>query len=388
MSSFTTIIIENAVYICFALIWTAHFFTTLSYSRFARIIYKKGNKASYGNEPVSVVIVAHNQADKLQRNLPYILEQDYEDFEVVVVNDASTDDTEDVLKHLELRYNNLRHTFTPMGARHVSHKRLALTIGIKAALNDLILFVEPDSRPSSDRWIKMMSQAVRPQTQIVLGYANHKAEKDRLNRKTRFFNLYHQLHYLTWTFKHKAYRCHPANVAYRKSFFMSHKGFADDVKLADGAIELLVNRHSTRHNTECVISPQAVMLYENYDTPYNWHLARTYYYETRRHFKNVCLYRTCFILKQCLLHLFYPTTVFAVTWSILQEQWIATGIVSALFLILLVCKTLLFNRSCKAMNEQSCHFSFLWYESRIIWWELTSWFRHYRCPKHIFYRKA
>lgn len=50
-------------------------------------------------EAISVIIATHNQADALRRNLPRILEQEYERFEVIVVNDASTDDTEDVLKN-------------------------------------------------------------------------------------------------------------------------------------------------------------------------------------------------------------------------------------------------------------------------------------------------
>ena len=47
--------------------------------------------------PVSVVICAKNEAENLRTRLVHVLEQDYPDFEVVVVNDQSTDDTEMIL---------------------------------------------------------------------------------------------------------------------------------------------------------------------------------------------------------------------------------------------------------------------------------------------------
>ena len=47
--------------------------------------------------PLSVILCARNEADNLRKILPAILEQDYPQFEVIVINDASTDETEDVL---------------------------------------------------------------------------------------------------------------------------------------------------------------------------------------------------------------------------------------------------------------------------------------------------
>ena len=136
-----TFLLENAAYAGFALTWAAHFCTTRSYKQTARIVRQQETETqtsdSRPKEAISVIIATHNQADALRRNLPRLLEQEYERFEVIVVNDASTDDTEDVLKTLELKYANLHHTFTPSGARHISHKRLSLTIGIKAVFSSL-----------------------------------------------------------------------------------------------------------------------------------------------------------------------------------------------------------------------------------------------------------
>ncbi len=389
MSALYPIVTEYAVYICFTLIWAAHFIFSLSYFKVARIVRKqKAQPSPISKEPVSVVVIAHNEADKLRRNLPHILEQDYEQFEVIVVNNASTDETEDVLKYLELKYLHLRHTFIPSGTRNLSPKKLALTIGIKAALYDWVLFVEPDCYPQTSNWISEISKAFTAKTQIVLGCANHTEHQKWLHRKSSFYNLFHEYQYLTWAMNHKAYRCHPANFAYRKSLFLEHKGFLEDVKLLEGAAELLVNRHGTKTNTTVVLSPEAKMICKSPDTSANWQLQRAFYYETRRHFKTKNAYRFMFVLKQLFIHLFYWAFVGTLIWSILHQQWLATGLTSLFFMILILCKIYWFNRSCKAIGESTFYLPFLWLESRILWWEVSSWFKHSRCEKRIFYRKA
>ena len=51
--------------------------------------------------PVSVIICARNESDNLRRFLPLVLEQNYTNYEVIIVNDGSCDDTEDVIKDLQ-----------------------------------------------------------------------------------------------------------------------------------------------------------------------------------------------------------------------------------------------------------------------------------------------
>ena len=92
--------------------------------------------------PLSVILCARNEADNLRKILPAILEQDYPQFEVIVINDASTDETEDVLGYMEEKYPHLYHSFTPDSARYISHKKLALTLGIKASKHDWLVFTE------------------------------------------------------------------------------------------------------------------------------------------------------------------------------------------------------------------------------------------------------
>ena len=392
MPSIADLLSEYIAYAGFALAWAVHFFTARSYGRLARLAHKQ-QQAGTGRTPapetpVSVVIAAHNQAEQLRRNLPALLEQDYDKYEVIVVNNASTDHTEDVLKLLELKYPHLHHTFTPSNSRYISHKRLSLTIGFKSAQYEWVVLTEAGSRPASPLWLKTLSQQFRSGVQIVLGYANYADRHHLTTRKTIFFNLFHQMQFLPWAARHKAYRCHPANVAYRKELFMQHNGFAGDVELVDGAVELLVNRHSTSANTRVAFAPEAKVVCENPESAGAWRQNRLFYMETRRHFRKKWLYRRMFNLCQNAPYPFYLLTGIALARSILREEWAGTGIVSLLFLLLTVWKTVQFNRSCRATGERPYYFGLWWYELCLIWWHVCSYISYRLSPRRQFRRKA
>ncbi|MBV5343576.1 glycosyltransferase, partial [bacterium] len=120
---------------------------------------KKSNTILQSSQPgVSVVICARDEADNLRKFLPYFLDQDYPEFEIIVVNDGSTDDSELLLTNMKEIYPKLRSTFVPYGATNFSTKKLALTLGIKAAKYDWILLTDADCMPDGKSWITNMAR--------------------------------------------------------------------------------------------------------------------------------------------------------------------------------------------------------------------------------------
>ena len=98
--------------------------------------------------PATVVVYCHNQGAQLQRFLPYLLNQNYPKYEVIVVNDSSIDNTAEVISNFLVEYSNLRQTFIPDGSRNVSRRKLAIMLGIKAAHNELIVVTNANCCPA------------------------------------------------------------------------------------------------------------------------------------------------------------------------------------------------------------------------------------------------
>ncbi|MCQ2346096.1 MAG: glycosyltransferase [Paludibacteraceae bacterium] len=209
---------------------------------------------------VSVIVAARNEGERLKQYLCNLMEQDYPLFEVIVVNDGSEDHTQEVLEDYARRYRNLRITFVPHEARIRSSKKLALTLAIKAARYEYLLFTNADSRPESRRWISAMMSGFgkNKDAEVVLGYGAYFDQPQGVNDIIRYENLYRNLLHLGLAVNGYPYRGDGRNLLYRKSTFMDNRGFAGMLDLREGEDDLFINKVSTRENTEVVLAPEAV----------------------------------------------------------------------------------------------------------------------------------
>lgn len=206
---------------------------------------------------VSVIICARNESENLERFLPIVLEQDYPEFEVVVVNDASTDETEEVLSRLSARYVHLRFTTIPCNDTFSHGKKLALTVGIKSARYDQLLLTDADCYPASDRWLSRMVSNLTGDRQIVLGYGKYEKRKGLLNRLIRYETVFTAIQYLSYAIRGNPYMGVGRNLAYRKTLFLKNRGFASHYHLASGDDDLFVNENASAKNTAVEISGES-----------------------------------------------------------------------------------------------------------------------------------
>ena len=70
--------------------------------------YKPAEELIKADVPISVIISARNEAKNLRKYLPGILTQNYPDFEVVVINDCSFDDSDLILEEFKAQYAHLK----------------------------------------------------------------------------------------------------------------------------------------------------------------------------------------------------------------------------------------------------------------------------------------
>lgn len=204
-------------------------------------------------QPLSVIICARNEAENLKKHLPSIFAQDYPHFEVVVVNDRSWDETEDLLKVYQKEYSNLKIVTVGDGSRFIAGKKFAATMGIKAASNEWLVFTDADCAPTSDQWLRGMQQPEEEGTAIVLGYSPYFKKPNLLNVLIRFETFFTAVNYLAFALKGMPYMGIGRNMAYRKSLFFKNKGFAAHMHIPSGDDDLFVNANATASNTEIQI---------------------------------------------------------------------------------------------------------------------------------------
>lgn len=235
---------------------------------------------------VSVVVCARNEEDNLQEYLHNLLTQDYPKYEVIVVDDGSEDQTRMILELYARQCTNLYHTFVPQGARVVSSKKLALTIGIKAANYDYILLTDADCRPESKSWIReMMSGFADDKTELVLGFSPYFEHNSILSRIISYDTLWSGLLYMGMARSGHPYMGVGRNLAYRRGTFFANNGFQGLLSEQSGDDDLFVNKVATAANTRVVCNRESLTWSSPKET---W---REWMQQKRRHLSVSPLYR-------------------------------------------------------------------------------------------------
>ncbi len=198
---------------------------------------------------ISVVVPACRQAHELETCLPAILSQEYPTFEVIVVHDRTEDETADVLERMEAAHPRLRHTFVPSVTRFVGRRKLAITLGIKAAKHDWVVLTAPDCVPAGNGWLMDMARHMTDDRDIVLGYANYAASRTRGWRTAAFIRLRRALFATSAALGGRAVDGDACNMAVRKSLFLGQGGYESMLNFTCGEDGLLVDRLADKGNT-------------------------------------------------------------------------------------------------------------------------------------------
>lgn len=312
----------------------------------------KDNDADVNLEhpPLSVIIVAKDAANELKENLPFILEQDYPEFEVIVIYDSAADDCDDVLKLLEDKYPNLYHTFIPDSARYISHKKLGITMGIKASRHDWLVFTESNCRPQSKRWLKQMARNFTPATEIVLGYSNYEKASGWFNKKITFDTLLNSMRYLGMAISGHPYMGTGRNLAYRKSLYYKQKGFSSHLNMQRGEDDLFINETANEYNTRVETDPESLVRISVPKYKRIWREEKISYMATSRLFKGTARYLIGF--ETCSRLLFYITTIATIIISIILHQWIIAGIALLLWTLRFALQLIIFRKVSKYLGER------------------------------------
>lgn len=293
--------------------------------------------------PISVIICARNEIENLKIFLPSVLNQDYFDFEVIVVNDRSFDGSEDYLKELAKTNDKLKIVKILDSNKFVASKKFAVTMGIKAAKNEWLVFTDADCDPVSKKWLRYMQQPTDGDKDIVLGYSPYMKNPGVLNALIRFETFFTAVNYLAFALKGMPYMGVGRNLAYKKSIFFKSKGFAAHMHIPSGDDDLFVNANANAQNTNICLHNESHVLSVPNTTWSN------YLKQKKRHFGAGKLYKKehKFILTlQIAAQFLFYTLFFVLLFFNREAQWIALGIL----LLSLVIKCLVYPKLLKRLS--------------------------------------
>lgn len=307
---------------------------------------------------LSVVIPVSNQDYLLRKNLPAVLEQDYPEFEVVVVDDNSTDDTADILQQLQYRYPRLRTTFVPPTSRRISHRKLALTLGIKAAANDWLVFTDADCRPATNQWLRSLAAQLansKSPVEAVIGYTGYEPSQRRSLAAffRRFDSQLRCLRLLGLAVYGRAHMAYGTNMLYRRSIFFDAKGYSSHLHLERGDDDIFVNAHIRPRCIRAAVCPDATVLCTD-TTRRHWRLERMGRLATRRYLRGI---QPLVLGLDTLTRILYlaatlATIIVSIAFaSAVSLWWIPLAAVAVLWAVRYALSWIVWNRAARALGD-------------------------------------
>lgn len=301
-------------------------------------------------EPVSIIIAARNEYENLQKSLPAILNQDYPNFEVIVVNDCSWDESQAWLEELQKTEPRLKVSQLIEQEKYPTGKKFALTIGIKAAKNSLLLFTDADCFPASNQWLRLMQNQFSSGKDIVLGVSPHNKKAGFLNKFIRYEGLVTTQFYISAALANNPFMGVGRNLAYRKELFFKHKGFASHQHIKSGDDDLFINQAATASNTAIQINPDSFVYTEPKTTFNAWAHQKTRHLTTGKLYKTK--HKRLLGMHYLLMFLFYVSLVAGLTFNL--ALW---PVIVAIYSIKLISQSVIVYKCGKKIKAQAL---FIW----------------------------
>ncbi len=246
---------------------------------------KVSEKIASEKYPVSLIVCAKNEAENLQKHIPLWQNQNYPNFELILINDASIDDTLEVMEAFAENDSRIQIVNVKNNEAFWANKKYALTLGIKRAKNNRLVFTDADCYPASREWLTNMASNFSDKKQLVLGYGAYEKQPGFLNKIIRFETLMTAVQYFSYAKAGNPYMGVGRNLAYTTTLYYENNGFMSHIKIPSGDDDLFVNEAGTSENTEISVNPDAFTYSLPKKKKKNWLIQKKRHYSTAKLYK-------------------------------------------------------------------------------------------------------
>ncbi|HRD53822.1 MAG TPA: glycosyltransferase [Flavobacteriales bacterium] len=287
---------------------------------FARLAFGKRTVQPDRDLPISVVICARNEARTLEELIPALMQQDHREFEVVVVNDRSDDDTWEILQWMKPQYPRMKPVNIQADERFNYGKKIALGVGVRSAKHPQVLLTDADCIPASNDWISLMAAGFHNGRSIVIGHSPYAKSPGLGSVLERYDGAIKAMQYMGFAQAGVPYMGVGRNLGYASEVFFGTVGPRRHNHLMSGDDDLLINEVARRGNTAVVADPRAFTTTRpTPDLP-------TWIRRKRRHYTTAVHYRFGHQVLLMLLPLARMAFWAALVLLLIKQRWLEAAI--------------------------------------------------------------
>lgn len=330
--------------------------------------------------PITVVVLSQNNVDALDKHLPLLFDQDYAPgFEVIVVGEKGDLDLEAVLgKYAD--HKNLYTTYIPKRSLFMSKPKLSASLGIKAAHNEWIVMLNASCAPASDKWLQTIARNFDNLTNLVVGYSNY---KDDVKPYRRFIRLREACYYLRTAARGTAYRSTGANIAFKRSEFISQDGYRGNLQHVYGEYDFVINKFAEPYSTAIALNPDSFVR-QDCPTKKTWTEFCISNSHVGSHLERRSIMRLMYGFDVLLMYLNYAALIAAGVYSGLTGRWLALGFAAVCVTFTVALRIILVKKKCRLFDEHISAWAIPFYELSLVWFDMLTKLRYMRADKHDF----
>lgn len=163
--------------ICFMALYMLYMYLSIKHQR--RKLKKNPPAPNSSYKPfISIMIPCHNEHEVISETVKNVLNVDYQNYEIIVIDDRSDDSTPEIIKQLEAQYDKVRALIRDKDA--FPGKSAVLNDAFKIAKGEAILVFDADARIEPD-FINILLPKLEPK-----GVGAVQARKNIINAKQNF----------------------------------------------------------------------------------------------------------------------------------------------------------------------------------------------------------
>ncbi|WP_340696463.1 glycosyltransferase [Flavobacterium nitratireducens] len=313
------------------------------------------------------MVCAKNEEENVAKYVPLLAEQNYPDYEIVLIDDASSDNTLELFEAFEKQYSNIRLVKVENNEAFWGNKKYALTLGIKAAKKEYLLFTDADCYPTSKDWITAMSSQFTLHKTIVLGYGGYeKIANSFLNKLIRFETVMTAIQYFSWAKLGYPYMGVGRNLAYKKEEFFKVNGFINHIQVRSGDDDLFINEAANGGNTTVAFMPESFTYSAPKKSFKEWFTQKRRHVATAKHYKTIDQLQLGFFFSTQLLFIILASVLLS-----FQFQWI---LVLSLVGLRYLCAWICIGFAAGKLKEKDIKFWFPIFELALVFTQLNVFF--------------
>jgi len=221
---------------------------------YLKLARHKDSPATSNSNQVTIILSVRNEEQNIREILDKFKEQKFEDYQILVINVHSEDNTDGVLN--ALADSNPRLKVTSLSQESQFNEKQIINLGLKGASSPWIIFLTSSSGEINANWLANMNGLLTPDTDLVVAYTNVERYKGYRNLICRLERFNQFVISGAWSLAGKPFVFNEDNVLFKKSMYFDTLGFRHKMNRNFANLELIFNENLKKNRIKITTNPE------------------------------------------------------------------------------------------------------------------------------------